>query len=198
MKDPWLQIPLSDYESHMSEVLQLDALSKLFGEALERCRPRSVAILGIAGGNGLERIDPAITTRVLGLDLNLSYLNAVKERYRNLPGLELYEVDLAADPVMLPPVELVHAALIFEHTGVDRCLDNAISLVAPEGHLSVVLQLAYGRPGEPRIRNWPLDFTIVDPVRFQSLVAERGLAMVHERKYPVPAGEFWAAIFAKS
>jgi len=39
-----------------------------------------------------------------------------------------------------PGVELVHAALIFEHAGTGRCLENAISLVSPGGHLSVVTQ----------------------------------------------------------
>ena len=31
--------------------------------------------------------------------------------------------------------------LIFEHAGLDQCLENAIALVAPGGTLSVVLQL---------------------------------------------------------
>src|SRR5579863_7561131 len=148
-KNPWLSIPLSFYESHMSAALQLDALSDLFGDALARCRPRSVAVLGVAGGNGLERIDPSITTRVLGLDVSRSYLTSVKHRHGHLPGLELHQVDLAADRIALPPVELVHAALVFEHTGVDLCLENALSLVAPAGYLSVVLQLNFrgGGPG---------------------------------------------------
>src|ERR1700722_7186695 len=44
-------------------------------------------------------------------------------------------------PCNLPPVELVHAALVFEHTGLGCCLKNALSLVAPGGKLSIVLQL---------------------------------------------------------
>ena len=56
MSSPWLSVPLAEYEGHMksAEVRQLDALSKLFAAALEHCRPGSVAVLGIAGGNGLE------------------------------------------------------------------------------------------------------------------------------------------------
>jgi len=51
MSNPWLNIPLADYEGHMCspEVQQLDALSELFGVALGRCLPASVAVLGIAG-----------------------------------------------------------------------------------------------------------------------------------------------------
>jgi hypothetical protein len=41
MSNPWLNIPLAGYEGHMrsDKVQQLDALSKLFAAALERCRP---------------------------------------------------------------------------------------------------------------------------------------------------------------
>jgi len=36
--------------------------------------PSSVAMLGCAGGNGLERVDPGVTTRVVAVDIHLSYL----------------------------------------------------------------------------------------------------------------------------
>lgn len=36
---------------------------------------------------------------------------------------------------------MVHAALVFEHAGVSLCLENAVSMVALRGALSVVLQL---------------------------------------------------------
>jgi len=48
MANPWLAIPLDDYEGHMrsATVQQLDALAELFGLALRECRPESVAVLG--------------------------------------------------------------------------------------------------------------------------------------------------------
>ena len=97
MSNPWLTVPLSEYEQHMSsvEVQQLGALSDLFAEVIGRCRPLSVAVLGIAGGNGLDHIDSSITARVVGLDLNPLYLEAVRDRYSHLPGLELHCVDLS-------------------------------------------------------------------------------------------------------
>jgi len=197
----WLAIPLSEYESYMSDALQLAALSQLFGEALERCRPKSVAVLGVAGGNGLERIDPLVTTRVVALDVNLSYLRAARNRHGHLPGLELHQVDLSSDTIALPPVEMVHAALIFEHAGVDRCLQNALALVSPGGHLSVVLQTCFrgqdrGRgAARAEIGGWPVEFRLIDVERFRAGVEERGLTLTHEGKYPVLDGEFWAAIF---
>jgi threonine dehydrogenase-like Zn-dependent dehydrogenase len=150
MSNPWLNIPLADYEGHMQsdEVQQLDALSELFATALERCEPTSVAILGVGGGNGLERIDSRITKRVVGLDLNPHYLDAARKRYGGTCNLSLHCVDLTGERVELERVHLVHAALVFEHTGIDRCLENAVSLVDDGGALCAVLQLPSQAAGD--------------------------------------------------
>ncbi|HEY3739808.1 MAG TPA: hypothetical protein VGL53_08185, partial [Bryobacteraceae bacterium] len=116
--NPWLHIPLADYEGHMAspDVAQLDALADLFAEALAIRRPDSVAVLGVAGGNGLDRIDWDVTRRVLGFDINPSYLEAVRLRFGD--AVELHCVDLATGPVAgIDPVKLVHAALVFEPAG---------------------------------------------------------------------------------
>src|SRR5262245_21216971 len=99
----WLDIPLPDYESHMQSagVGQLRVLSELFAEVLALRKPRSVVILGIAGGNGLEHIDSTITKRVVGVDINPEYLQAVRERYGEMAALELCRADLAQDSLAL-------------------------------------------------------------------------------------------------
>ena len=150
MSNPWLNIPLADYEGHMrsDEVQQLEALSELFAAALERYQPTSVAVLGV-GGNGLDRIDSRITKRVVGLDFNPNYLDEARKRYGGACNLSLHRVDLTEEQVELEPVHLVHAALIFEHAGIDRCLENAVSLVDSGGALCVVLQLpSHSRAGD--------------------------------------------------
>src|SRR5437016_14496355 len=92
MSNLWLAVPLSEYEPHMGsvEVQQLGVLSDLFAEAIGCCHPFSIAVLGIAGGNGLDHIDGSITARVVGLDLNPLYLDAVRQRYSSLSCLELH------------------------------------------------------------------------------------------------------------
>jgi len=49
MSNPWLSIPLQDYEGHMGSagVQQLSVLSELFKRALDYCLPESVAVLGV-------------------------------------------------------------------------------------------------------------------------------------------------------
>ena len=83
MSDPWLSIPLADYEGHMGadNVQQLSALSDLFKRALDVCFPDSLAILGIAGGNGLEHANPATIKRIVGFDINAGYLDEVGRRF---------------------------------------------------------------------------------------------------------------------
>lgn len=113
----------------------------MFDEALTYCHPESVAVLGIAGGNGLDRIDLCATRRVVGIDIQLTYLETVRRRYPRLP-VTLHWIDLEYQTVNEQAVGLVHAALIFKHARTGQCLQNVASLVAPDGHLAVVLQLS--------------------------------------------------------
>lgn len=205
MSNPWLAIALEDYEGHMGSdsVQQLEALSDLFRRSLDCCVPESVAALGVAGGNGLERIDCGITKRIVGLDINARYLKAVQQRYGSLPGLELHCADLAGQPLGIAPVELVHAALVFEHAGLGLCLQNALSLVAPGGKLSVVLQLPGGV--EQGVSMTPYasmqtprhGFEPIDVPRFCGTLDERGLDLMEQEQRPLPTGKaFWRGIFA--
>jgi len=63
---------LDVYESHMSdgEVGQLQMLHRSTGEQLGDYPSRTVEVLGVAGGNGLDLIDPAATDAVYGYDVN--------------------------------------------------------------------------------------------------------------------------------
>ena len=207
MSNPWLAIPLEDYEGHMGSlgVRQLTVLAELFKCALDCCAPESVAVLGVAGGNGLEQIDCAATKRIVGVDLNQRYLDEVRIRYDTLPGLELHCCDLASGEISLAPVALVHAALFFEHAGVALALQNALSLLAPGGRLSVVLQLPgtheqdVAPTGYTSMQTLKRDFALIDPVDFQRLLAGRGFQLVEQQYRPLPAGKaFWLGLFAKS
>jgi hypothetical protein len=206
MPNPWLSIPLAEYEGHMKspEVRQLDVLSELFAEALVCCRPESVAVLGVAGGNGLDHVDSRVITRIVGLDVNPLYLDEVRRRHAGKRGLELHCVDLAEQVVDLEPVQLVHASLVFEHAGVGRCLENAISLVAPGGALSVVLQL----PGEfeqgavasrfPSIQKLNFHFSLIDSVWLCKTLTRHEFRPIHQARRSLPAGKgLWMGVFGR-
>ena len=206
MSNPWLSIPLEDYEGHMSSagVQQLTALAELFKTTLDHWCPESVAVLGVAGGNGLEQIDRAATRRIVGVDINQQYLNEVQKRFDTLSGLELYCRDLASQELHLPPVMLAHAALIFEHTGLGLALENALSLVALGGRFSVVLQLAGAHEegvsctGYRSIQSLKEDFALIDVAEFQCLMMRKGFQVTQQQIRTLPAGKaLWHAVFAK-
>jgi hypothetical protein len=206
VSNPWLNIPLADYEGHMrsEEVQQLDALAELFAAALERCQPTSVAVLGVGGGNGLDQIDGRVTKRDVGLDLNPQYLTEARKRYGGTYNLSLHCVDLAKERVALEPVGLVHAALVFEHAGIDRCLENAVSLTDVGGALCAVLQLPGQAEQEIGSGNFSSmltlknNFALVDPVSLQRKLGSVGFRMVHEVLRHVPAGKrLWMGVFER-
>src|SRR5579864_3580606 len=118
MKNPWLEIPLADYEGHMAlpEVAQAGLLADIFGLVLKMYAPKSVAVLGCAGGNGFDRVNPAVTGRVDGVHLNPVYIAAAADRFKErFPVLQLLVGDIETEGVTFEPVAMVFAARIFEY-----------------------------------------------------------------------------------
>jgi len=145
MDTPWLTIPLADYEGHMAlpGIEQSNFLSTVLSQQLEVFRPASLAVVGCAGGNGFERIDPQSTKRVVGIDINESYLNATRSRYGHaFDRLDLNALNIELRGPAVAPVELIYAALIFEYVDSERTMANLASLCSPGGHLVTVLQIS--------------------------------------------------------
>lgn len=58
MKNPWEEIPLSDYENHMKldSVRQLQTMDETMQAQFDAYPVSCIIILGIVGGNALEHI----------------------------------------------------------------------------------------------------------------------------------------------
>jgi SAM-dependent methyltransferase len=162
MTNPWLEIPESDYLGHMEseEVAQLQALGGAFRDVLRSFAPADVLLLGCSCGNGLEHVDPAVTRRVTGIDVNPLYLQSLARRFPS-PGYELSLVCADLAGYAFPPgtFDLVHGALVFEYLGWEGLLPGIARCLRPGGVLSVVLQLP--SPACPA----------VTPTRYSSLQA---------------------------
>jgi trans-aconitate methyltransferase len=118
MINPWLNIPASDYEGHMSSpnVGQLSFLAKTFKESLENHDCRTVALLGCATGNGLEYIKNEVSHRVTAVDINPEYLKILQQRYGDsIPGLEIVRDDLHKCQLEEKAYTLIFAGLVFEY-----------------------------------------------------------------------------------
>lgn len=179
--NPWLDIPLADYEAHMAlpTVGQTELLADVFQQAIERYAPRSVALLGCAGGNGLDRV-PLAVERIVAIDINPQFVDRARERYgQKLPNLELLVDDLERPTFDIEPVELAYAGLVFEYVAVDKVLTNLRSLLLPGGVLVAVLQL----PGRARavtpspyrsLESLAPLMDLVSPQQFRELAARAG------------------------
>src|SRR5574337_327833 len=146
---PWLSIPASDYEAHMSSsaVGQLQYLNGIFRELLVELQPNSVAVLGCATGNGFEHIQPA-TRAVIGVDINPTYLDILRSRFGNrLPGLELVCADIEGCTLESRSLDLIHCALVLEYVNPVIAIEKAAGWLRPGGALSVVLQLPFAGSG---------------------------------------------------
>lgn len=142
MKNPWEEIKLSDYENHMklNTVKQLQALNTMMKEQFNQKNIKTVMILGIAGGNGLEHIDPNKFQKVYGVDINHEYLKECEVRYENLKDiLECLCVDLTDKNVKLPSADMVIANLLIEYIGYE-CFQNVVAQVNPE-YVSCIIQV---------------------------------------------------------
>ncbi|MCM1024219.1 MAG: hypothetical protein NC395_09195 [Prevotella sp.] len=145
MTNPWEKIPLSDYENHMkfNSVLQLQTMNKMMREQFNAYPVGSVMVLGIAGGNGLEHIDPKKFGKVYGVDINGEYLKAAEERYSDISDiLECIQLNLIVEAHKLPKAELLIANLLIEYIGYD-CFKKAVEQVQPK-YVSCVIQINTG------------------------------------------------------
>lgn len=134
MSNPWENIDLNDYESHMSleSVYQLQMLNAMMREQFYQYDIDTIMILGVAAGNGLEHIDKKKFKKVYGVDVNQKFLAECKKRYSELEGVfDTVCADLLSDNLQLPCAELLVANLLIEYIGYE-CFQWVVKLVKPQ------------------------------------------------------------------
>ena len=206
MKNPWLDISAGDYVGHMSspEVAQSQVLNRLLRDALGTTRPRSVLVLGCSTGNGFEHVDPAVTSRIVGVDINPVYLERLVEHFAHPAfALDVRCTDLAAYRFEPEAFDLVHAALVFEYVEWSLLLPRVVGTLNPGGVLSVVLQLpSRARPavtptGFTSLRSLESVFRFVEPDRFISDATTLGLYPESRRTEPLKSGKAFEVLRLK-
>lgn len=142
MSNPWNEIKLSDYENHMSldSVGQLQSLNRFMAAQFDYFPVKTAAVLGVAGGNGLEHIDTAKYQTVYGIDINEDYLKESYIRHKDKSLVfRCLQLDLINESDKLPHAELVIANLLVEYIGY-RAFKQAVLKIDPE-YVSVVIQI---------------------------------------------------------
>lgn len=123
MRNPWKDVFLETYESHMSlsDVAQLQTLNRIMLEqVMAHPKAGSAVVIGVAGGNGLEHFGERFVV-VYGIDINPEYLKVCEQRLQPVMGerLQLIELDMSDSKSVLPKADLVVADLLIEYVGVE-------------------------------------------------------------------------------
>jgi hypothetical protein len=195
---PWRGIDLDVYERHMSDaqVGQLQRLHDITGEQLAAYPSRVIGVLGIAGGNGLDLIDPQTTHAVYGYDVNPDYLAACEARYRDGLGDRLHLIEATIDrSLKIERVDLLIANLIVEYVGTEEFGAFAAANSRSIGVLSCVFQRNDAK-GFVSSTDYSSSFDAlasvssdIDPQRLTSAMAEAGFATLARCDYPLPNGK---------
>ena len=197
MTNPWEEISLDDYEKHMSldSVRQLQALDSIMQEQFAAYPVETAAVLGIAGGNGLEHIDTDKFRTVYGIDINAYYLRAVSQRYTQLSGvLKCLRIDLISEAEKLPQAQLLIANLLIEYIGYGA-FQRTVLQTAPR-YVSCVIQI--NTDAEQWVSESPYlrAFDRLDEVHHQmeekaltAAMEEIGYSLISQESYPLPNGK---------
>ncbi|HUL59348.1 MAG TPA: class I SAM-dependent methyltransferase [Anaeromyxobacteraceae bacterium] len=202
--NPWSVVPASDYEAHMGikGVDQLGPLSQLFQEVYAATQPDRLLVLGCATGNGLEHVDPNVSKRIVGVDVNLQYLGIARQRYFHLgPRLELYNQEVEKFRAAPGSFDLVHAALIFEYLYPEVLVRKIAEWLAEKGTCSVVLQLPGGEGPEPPSKAMQIikkAMKLVNPEELTSVFEQYKLPRKRSKVVSLRGGKsFWMGLFGK-
>ena len=179
-----------------SGVDQLGILDDLLGEIYREVAPRRLLVLGCGTGNGFRHFDPAVTSRVVGVDINGAYLEIARERYPELAGIfephccyaEKCDFDAGS-------FDLIHSALLLEYLDPAPMVEKIASWLAPGGTWLVVLQ-------EPSSENGPVSHTgheslmslaevmrLLSPEMLGRLARRSGLEEVWTRRVALKRGK---------
>ena len=202
--NPWTVVPAADYEAHMGPAGadQLAPLSQLFQEVYLAAQPDRLLVVGCSTGNGLEHVDPSITKRAVGVDVNLQHLGIARQRFFHLgPTLELYCSEIEKFRQAPASFDLIHASLVLEYMQPDVAVRRFAEWLAPGGVCAVVLQLPGGNAPAPVNRAMQIiskAMHFVEPAELTRLMEEHGLARRREKQVAVKHGKaFWLGVFGK-
>lgn len=124
---------------------QAGLIADELARVVEAYRPSSVAVLGCAGGNGLESLIGSSVRRVVAVDFNPNYVATTEARFRGrIEELQAIVANVEHDLQAFEPVGLVYAALLLEYVDLGLALRFMRRHCLSEATLAVLLQLPSG------------------------------------------------------
>lgn len=135
--NPWSIIKSNEYDAHMSHsnVMQTQKLCSITKDQLgllpKNKSNSCLTILGVTNGNGLEHINLFNVRKIIGIDINIDFLDECRNKYPELGSrLNLYQLDLMTQTdeaiEIINKSDLIIANLLIEHIH----LDNFIKIIS--------------------------------------------------------------------
>lgn len=180
----------------LPEVAQAQMLGALLRRFVEAHRPQSLAVLGAAGGNGLELVDPTIVKRIVAVDVNAGYLATCGARFaERFDVFESVTHDLDQDAPNVAAVDAVFAGLILEYVPLDAFCAGLAKLVTRGGTVAIVTQEP--SPSLPEVSESPYGsmktlasaFRCVSPESLTAAMTEAGFAGLHQEQIKLESGK---------
>jgi len=203
--NPWTVVPAADYERHMGPqgVDQRAPLSAIFEEVYAAAQPDRLLVLGCGTGDGLEHVNPAVTKRIVGVDVNLQYLGVARQRFIGLGArLELFCSEAERFRAAPASFDLVHAALLLEYLHPEPLVRRIAEWLAPHGTCSVVLQLPGGKGPDAPTKTMQIiqkAMKLVPPDELTRIFEHYGLPLRRAKTVPLKHGKsFWVGLFGRS
>jgi hypothetical protein len=162
-------------------------------------------VLGAAGGNGLERVDPAIVHRVVALDFNPEFLAACSDRHAaSFCEFEAISHDLSRGAPSMEPVECVYAGLVLEYLVPELFCATLPSLLTDGGIFAALLQrpsldLAEVSPSPfQSLAKLQSVFSFVSPERMREALVMHGFSLIEDEPIDLASGKsFYYAAYRK-
>lgn len=174
--------------------------AQLLGTTLQRTvahfQPSSLAVLGVAGGSGLELIESAGVRRVVALDFNPDYLALCSRRHASsFAEFEPVLHDLSQGPPAMTPVKCIFAGLLLEYLCVESFCAYLPALLTTGGSFSTLLQLPSSTI--PEVSPSPFTslsrlesvFSFVDPALLEDQMSAQGFSCVLADRYNLDSGK---------
>jgi SAM-dependent methyltransferase len=206
MYTPWQEIPLEDYEGHMAlpAIGQAKMLADQLERLIERHRPTSIAVIGCAGGNGLDRIESTSVERVVAVDINPEYIAAAEMRHANrLANLDLRCADVQSELLQFDPVELIYAALIFEYVDIEATVATLKRNLRQGGTLATLLQIPHS--DQTSVSDSPYEslkklasaLRLIEPDELRTRATAEGFRLCCSEAIELPSGkQFLLQVFS--
>ena len=180
----------------LPSVGQAQLLSAALQRTVTQFRPRSLAVFGVVGGNGLELVEGGIVHRVVALDFNPDYLALCVQRHAaSFAEFEAVLHDLSQGPPVIRPVECIFAGLVLEYLCVKSFCGYLASLLTPGGRFAALLQL----PSATLPEVSPSPFTslarlepalsFVPPASLYDSLSAHGFSRIAEDRYDLDSGK---------